>query len=82
MRHSTFFAGLLLGAATLTPASVWANTDCGNPPVKTAEVVYLSSQPLRRQSLRHRLLRVLKRFKQQKLLHPQQTRQHLLLKPS
>jgi len=45
MRHSTFFAGLLLGAATLTPASVWANTDCGNPPVKTAEVVYTIQTP-------------------------------------
>jgi len=45
MRHTTLFAGLLLGAATLTPASVWANTDCGNPPVKTAEVVYTIQTP-------------------------------------
>jgi len=45
MRHSTLFAGVLLGAATLTPAFAWAEPDCGNPPVKTAEVVYTIQTP-------------------------------------
>ena len=45
MRHTTLFAGLLLGAATLTPAFAWAGPDCGNPPVKTAEVVYTIQTP-------------------------------------
>ena len=45
MRHSTLFAGLLLSAATLTPAFAWAQPDCGNPPVKTAEVVYTIQTP-------------------------------------
>jgi len=45
MRHATLFAGLLLGTATLTPAFAWASPDCGNPPVKTAEVVYTIQTP-------------------------------------
>jgi len=45
MRHTKLFAGLLLGAATLTPAFAWAGPDCGNPPVKTAEAVYTIQTP-------------------------------------
>ncbi len=45
MRHSKIFAGLLLGAATLTPAIAMAGPDCGNPAVKTAEVVHTIRTP-------------------------------------
>jgi len=45
MRKSKLFTGFLLGAATLTPAFAWAAPDCGNPPVKTAEVVYTIQTP-------------------------------------
>jgi len=45
MRHAKLFAGLLLGTATLTPAFAWAVPNCGNPPLKTAEVVYTIQTP-------------------------------------
>ena len=45
MRHTKLIAGLLLGAATLTPAFAFAGTDCGNEPLKTAEAVYTIQTP-------------------------------------
>lgn len=43
MRRITLFTALF--ASVALPASAWAGTDCGNPPVKTAEVVYNIQTP-------------------------------------
>lgn len=45
MRHSTLFAALLTSAALSIPTFALAETDCGNPPVKTAEAVYMIQTP-------------------------------------
>jgi hypothetical protein len=43
MRRTTLFLALLASAAA--PALAYAETDCGNPPVKTADVVYSIQTP-------------------------------------
>ena len=45
MRNTTRFAAFLTSAAILVPAFAFAGPDCGNPPVKTAEVVYRIPTP-------------------------------------
>jgi len=45
MRHTKLFAALLASAAVSAPVFAWAGPDCGNPPVKTAEVVYTIQTP-------------------------------------
>ena len=40
MRYATLITSLLATAAVSIPALAWAAPDCGNPPVKSAEVVY------------------------------------------
>lgn len=45
MRYTKFIASLLVGAIILVPALSWAETDCGNLPLKTAEVVYTIPTP-------------------------------------
>lgn len=45
MRHTKLFAALLTSAAITAPVVAWAGSDCGNQPVKTAEVVYTIQTP-------------------------------------
>lgn len=45
MRRTTLLAAFLTSAAISIPAMAWAGADCGNPPVKTAEVVYTIQTP-------------------------------------
>lgn len=45
MRQTTFLKAILTGAAFCTPAVAMAAPDCGNPPIKTAEVVYKIQTP-------------------------------------
>ena len=45
MRYATLITSLLAMAAVSVPALAWAAPDCGNPPVKTAEVVYKIPTP-------------------------------------
>ena len=45
MRYATLITSLLATAAVSIPALAWAAPDCGNPPVKSAEVVYKIPTP-------------------------------------
>ena len=45
MRYATLNTSLLAMAAVSVPALAWAAPDCGNPPLKTAEVVYKIPTP-------------------------------------
>ena len=45
MRHTTLIAAFLTSAVVSVPALSWAETDCGNAPVKTAEAVYTIQTP-------------------------------------
>ena len=45
MRRTTLITAFLTSVAVAAPALAWAGTDCGNPPVKTAEVVYTIQTP-------------------------------------
>ena len=45
MRYATLLTSLLATAAVSVPALAWAAPDCGNPPVKSAEVVYKIPTP-------------------------------------
>ena len=45
MRHTTLIAAFLTSAAFSIPALALAQTDCGNQPIKTAEVVYTIQTP-------------------------------------
>jgi len=45
MRYATLLTSLLATAAVSVPALAWAAPDCGNPPVKTAEVVHQIPTP-------------------------------------
>ena len=45
MRYTRLITSLLATAAVSVPALSWAGPDCGNPPVKTAEVVYKIPTP-------------------------------------
>ena len=45
MRRTTFFAACLTSVALSAPFLALAETDCGNPPVKTAEVVHAIQTP-------------------------------------
>jgi len=40
MRKELFLAPFTLGVALSVPGLAWAEADCGNAPVKTAEAVY------------------------------------------
>ena len=47
MRKELFLAPLTLGVVLSVPGLAWAEADCGNPPVKTAEAVYTIQTPER-----------------------------------
>jgi len=45
MRKELFLAPFTLGVALSVPGLAWAEADCGNAPVKTAEAVYTIQTP-------------------------------------